>query len=136
MTMHCRHHPSGHSDDARRVADTTKLAWVVYGYEGYVNRWMAFKLQDGTSDNAMYPSKLDAMQHCSNHYRYMFCHMSTHGGMSDCEAEIMLTLHRRARDRDIATPQLHLPHGGPDIIPRIGHDKVTNQIRALRKAGG
>jgi len=27
-------------------------------------------------------------------------------------------------------------NGGPDIIPRIGSDKVSNQLYALRKAGG
>lgn len=131
----CPHHPQGHSDDARRMSDATLLAWTVYGYEGYVGHWMAFRLQDGGTDNALYPSKLAAMQHCVNHYRYLFAVMHP-GGMSICEAQILLTLHRRARDRDIATPQLHLPNGGPDLIPRIGYDKIRNQVRALGKAGG
>ena len=132
----CPHHPMhGHSDDARRMSDTTRLAWTVYGYEGFVGHWMAFRLQDGGSDNVVYPSKKDAMLHCIDHYRYLFAVMHP-GGMAVCEAEILLTLHRRARDRDIATPQLHLPHGGPDLIPRIGYDTISSQIRALRKAGG
>lgn len=131
----CRHHPLGHSDHARRMADTTLLAWTVYGWDGYVGQWMAFRLEDGSSDSVMYPSKMDAMLHCVNHYRYLFTKMHP-GAISVCEAEILLTLHRRARDRDIATPQLDLPLGGPDLIPRIGYDKIRNQLRALRKAGG
>lgn len=132
---YCHHHPDGHSDTARRISDTTLLAWTVYGYEGYVGHWMAFRLEDGATDGALYPSKLAAMQHCSDHYRYFFAIMHP-GGMSVCEAHILLTLHRRARARDIATPQLHLPNGGPDLIPRIGYDKIANQLRALGKAGG
>ena len=118
------------------MSDATLLAWTVHGYEGYVGHWMMFRLQDGGSDNTLYPSKLAAMQYAvGDHYRYLYAIMHP-GGMSICEAQILLTLHRRARGRDIATPQLHLPHGGPDLIPRIGYDKIRNQIRALGKAGG
>jgi hypothetical protein len=127
----CRHHPSGHSDDARRVSDTTRLAWTVYGWDGFVKHWMAFSLRDGSSDNVVYPDKLDAMRHTSNEYHHMFLVMHP-TGMSICEAEIMLSVHRNARRGGIAMPSLDLPDGGPDLIPRIGYDKVHNQIRALK----
>jgi hypothetical protein len=128
----CRHHPAGHTDDARRVSDTTRLAWTVYGYDGFVSKWMSFSLQDGSSNSEVYPSKLDAMRHTSNEYHHMFLVMHP-GGMSECEAEIMLTVHRNARRKAIAMPRLDLPNGGPDLIPRIGHDKIRNQIRALER---
>lgn len=131
MTEYCRHHPSGHSDVARKISDTTRLAWAVYGWDGFVNHWFWFRLSDGTTDSILYPSKLDAMRHTLNEKHCMFLIMHP-TGMSHCEAEIMLTVHRRARSRDIATPQLSLPGGGPELITRIGSDKIFNQIRALK----
>jgi hypothetical protein len=128
----CRHHPNGHLDEARRISDTTILAWTVYGWDGYVGKWMAFALQTGRSDNVVYPTKLAAMQHSLNEKHYMYLNMHP-GGMTVCEAHIMLTLHRRARSRDIMTPRLDLPHGGRDIIPRIAREDIHAQLRALMK---
>jgi hypothetical protein len=119
-------------DEARRIADTTVLAWTVYGWDGFVGKWMAFALQTGHSDQVVYPSKLAAIQHSLNEKHYMYLNMHPNG-MSVCEAHIMLTLHRRARSRDIATPSLHLPNGGRDLIPRITTEGIHAQLRALKK---
>jgi hypothetical protein len=126
----CRHHPRGHSDDAKRVSDTTRLAWAVYGWE-LCKKWMSFSLQDGSSNGEVYPHKLDAMRNASNEYHHMFLAMHPNG-MAVCEAEIMLSVHRNARRGAIAMPRLDLPNGGPDLIPRIGYDKIRNQILALK----
>ena len=128
----CRHHPRGHSDDAKRMSDTTILAWTVYGWDGFVGKWMMFHLADGKSDAVMYPSKLAAIQHSVNEKYCMYLCMHP-GGMTPCEAEIMLSLHRKARTRDIATPSLELPKGGRDLIPRIATEQITAQLRALMK---
>ena len=113
------------------MSDKATLAWIAYGWDGFVNHWMWFRLSDGTTDSVMYPSKTDAMQHTLNEKHCLFAKMHP-GGMSECEAEILLSLHRKARARDIATPDLQLAKGGPDLIPRIGYDKIFNQIRALK----
>lgn len=125
----CRHHPSGHSDDARRVSDITRLAWAVYGWE-LVSKWMSFSLADGKSNQEVYPSKIEAIRFAPSGVAHMFLVMHPNG-MSSCEAEIMLKVHRNARRGRIAVPDLDLKNGGPDLIPRIGYDKILNQIRAL-----
>ena len=131
LVTYCRHHPSGHSDDARRVSDATRLAWTALGWEGFTGKWMSFKLLDGSSDNRMYPTKHDAIRNASNEYHCMFLRMHP-GGMSECEAQIMLSVHRNARRNSFMLPRIDLPDGGPDLIPRIGYDKIRNQLRALK----
>jgi hypothetical protein len=131
----CRHHPQGHSDAAKRVSDATSLAWVAYGWEGYVGHWMAFSLQSGISDQILYPTKRAAVVHVDNEFRYMYVKMHPNG-MMPCEAEIMLKFTRSAHGAGFRLADPDAKSGGPDLIPRIGFSEILSQIRALRKAGG
>jgi len=58
---------------------------------------MAFKLQDGTTDHVLYPSRATAVNHVSDHHRYMFIAMRTcPAGMPPKDAELVLAVHRHA----------------------------------------
>jgi hypothetical protein len=126
----CENMGKGHSDAAKRMADTITLHWVAIGWES-ARKWMAFRLADGRSDDMLYPSKVDAITHQKgNYYDCMYLCMSP-GGMSACEAEVMLKLHRRARARNFPNVEVDSVSGGPDIIPRIGITERQNQTRRL-----
>jgi len=91
---------------------------------------MAFRLQDGKWDGALYDSKRDAVRHQSNEF-YAFYVKIHPGGMHVCEAEVMLKVHRQMYDRGWRLADPDAKTGGPDIIPRIGMEKIKAQIQAL-----
>jgi hypothetical protein len=101
-----------------------------------VGKWVAFKLEDGRSDNVLYDSKRDAIRH--QHHGEMQCmfavmHM---GGMSVCEAEALFQYTRQAYLNGYRLPDPDARTGGPDLIPRIGMEKVRGQVTALRNSRG
>jgi len=130
-TAGCTSRQTGHTDAAKRISDTVTLHWIAGGYDNVVGKWMAFRLSDGTSDNLLYPDKLSCMRHQKGVYQHYMYLCLQPGGMGICEAEVMVKLHRNARERDIATPDINAPHGGRDLIPRIGMQEVNQQIRKL-----
>jgi hypothetical protein len=126
----CRYSAFGHSDAAKRISDIAITGWVAHGWDGFVGHWMSFRLEDGQSDKALYPRKADAVKHVPNEFHYMFIVMHV-GGMSPCEAEIMLDFHRKAYDAGFRLADPDVKTGGPDLIPRIGTPEIASQIQAL-----
>ena len=131
----CRYSVKGHSDAAKRISDAATLAWVFRGWDGSVGKWMAFKLEDGSTDHTVYDTKRDAILHVSNELNYAFFKLHPMG-MTVCEAEIMLQFTRDAVKRGFRLADPDKKNGGTDIIPRIGSENVSNQLYALRKVGG
>lgn len=130
----CRYSVRGHSDAAKRISDAATLAWVFRGWDGSVGRWMAFALEDGSTDHSVYDTKRDAVLHVSNELNYAFFKLHPMG-MSICEAEIMLQFTRDAVKRGFRLADPDKANGGPDLIPRIGSEKVSNQLYALKGRG-
>jgi hypothetical protein len=127
----CSYRAKGHSDAAKRIADTVTLHWVAGGWDMCVGRWMAFALADGQSDKQLYPSKYDAVRMQKSRFQDYFFIRIVPGGMNICEAESILMLHRKARERDIASPDLDARNAGRDLIPRITGEDRNSLIREL-----
>src|SRR6185437_15721115 len=94
----CRYSIKGHSDAAKRISDAATLAWVFRGWEGSVGKWMAFKLEDGSTDHTVDDTKRDAILHVSTELHYAFFTLHP-WGMTVCESEIMLQFTRDAVKR-------------------------------------
>jgi hypothetical protein len=130
----CPRREQGHTDAARRVADACILQWVAGKYDT-VGKWLAFKLEDGRSDNVLYDSKRDVVRH-QKHGEMSRMYVKIHpGGMNPCEAEAMLRYTRQAYLNGFRLPDPDSKTGGPDLIPRIGMEKVRAQISALTNGG-
>lgn len=127
----CPARGSGHTDAARRIADACTMHWLAIGWDS-IRYWAGFRLEDGRTpdNNTLYDSKRHAVSHLRNGAPCVFIKLHP-GGMNVCEAEVMLKMYRQAylNGSPYADPEHR--HGGPDIIPRIGMDKVRNQINAL-----
>jgi hypothetical protein len=112
------------------MADAATLAWTADEWDS-VGKWMAFSLADGSTDHELYPRKQDAVRH-NDEFRH--CFISLHpGGMSACEAEIMLQFHRKAYDAGFRLADPDAKSGGRDLIPRISREDIRNQVMALMK---
>lgn len=112
------------SDAAKRCADTISLAAVA----GDAGRWMAIRLQDGGSDQAVYDSREDAIRH---QLRPQFCTYVKvpPDGMPAHEAEALLAYWRALNDASVRDddPQVPMP-----LMPLLAADR-RRQIRVLSK---
>src|SRR5260370_3722696 len=79
-------HTLKHSDAAKRIFDTYTLHRLADPI-GNIGKWFAVSMQDGTTDNALYDSKVQAMRHQSNEYYYTYVQVVP-SQMSICDAEL------------------------------------------------
>jgi hypothetical protein len=120
----------GHTDAAKRVSDVSVMHWAALEWES-VHKWMAWRLDTGISDNNLYVSKSEAIR-AQKGDEFLYMYLPQHpGGMHVCEAEIMLTLHRKAYDNGFRLVDPDSKNGGRGIIPRISTADVSDQVRAL-----
>jgi hypothetical protein len=122
-----------HTDAAKRISDATLLVWTGYEWD-CVGKWMTFALEDGRNRDVytVYPTKRDAVIHVDNELRYMFVKLHP-GGMSMCEAEIMLQFTRKAVASGFRLTDPDARNGGRDVIPRITTEDIRAQLRALTR---
>lgn len=82
-----------HSDAAKRLADTYMLHRVAADHA--VGQWFAVKLEDGTGDGVLYPTKTKAVEY-QRHYADEYCYIQVQPcGMNQCQAESMLHFQRQ-----------------------------------------
>ena len=105
-----------HSDAAKRVVDVYNMHRVADPY-GCIGFWIACALADGSSDNVLYETKRDAINHQhhnENFYTFIQIVPST---MTECEAEVMLKVARMAYDKGMRVTDGLSKH---DLIIRLG----------------
>jgi len=84
------------------MSDAVKLACVFHSWEERKNGWMAFKLEDGSTDHTIYPSKTAAIEHQSNeHYCFYLALRGCPAGMPERDAQVMLEYQRYCYDQGL-----------------------------------
>jgi hypothetical protein len=100
--IHDRHCPrenrlplGNHTDAAKRIADTYNLHRSIDPY-GHIGKWFASALQDGKSDNVLYDSKPDAIDHQHHNENWYTFIQIVPATLTECGAEVMLKIARMA----------------------------------------
>jgi hypothetical protein len=117
-------HPFGHTDDAKRLSDAVMLHWAAVEWDS-VGKFIAFDLNDGSTDGTLYPTRIAAVNHQANEYNCGYIHLHP-GGMTQCEAEIML---KAARQISSAFPAAR--DSSRQMILPITREGLARQMRAL-----
>lgn len=87
------------TDAAKSIAGAINLAVAHYTPEETRRGWMAFRLLDGGTDHVLYPTKTDAINHCSNENLYCFFNLAgAMSGMSEKDAQLWMDFQRHAYD--------------------------------------
>lgn len=127
-----------HSDAAKRLSDTYNLhvsAARTYGTSN-TGKWFAASLAEGKSDGVVYDSKQEAVRH--QHHNENFYAFIKIGpvGMSICEAEAFLKMHRQVYDAGFRFADPDDKHGGYDVIPRLSiEDQLWQDYLVKSKTG-
>jgi hypothetical protein len=94
------------------------------------NSWMAFRLQDGSTDGTLYDSKTDAVRHTDETRCAYFCFRNAMGGVTPHDCQLWLDLHRHVYSNGGRLADPDTSHGGPDLIlSNRGYDVLTGRIR-------
>jgi hypothetical protein len=120
--------PDGsHTDAAKRLSDTYNLHVVAGAPIGSV---FAYSLQDATSDNVLYDSRADAVNHQRhNEGRRGYVRMGP-GRMTVCEAAAVLRWDRHTAK--LAGAQRGERSGGLEVIPRLTIEDRERQLAVMR----
>lgn len=114
----------GHTDAAKRVADAWNLHRIG-DVHGSVGKWIACRLDDGTSDNVLYESKVTAVKHQRHNEQYYAFLRIIPFTITYCEAEVYLIGARKVYDAGMRMTDPDHRHGGPDIIKRSTWEDET-----------
>lgn len=120
-----------HSDAARHACDAVNLHISALGFDA-CGKWVALRLRDGRSDDALYDSKQDAVRHQSDEKLCAYVCIPPNG-MTECRAESFLTTMRKLYDAGWRLTDPDAKNGGPDLIPRSSIEDQTRQMSALGK---
>jgi hypothetical protein len=134
LTKHSPHCPAaglGHTDAAKRISDSVNLHWAA-GWDASVSKWIACTLVDGKGGEILYDTKRDAVRHQLDEFLCIYICLVP-GGMSICEAEILIRTHRQMYDSGFRLADPDSNNGGRDLIPRVD---ANHRIRTLRMLGG
>jgi hypothetical protein len=104
-----------YSDEARRVSDTVSLH-LLADRDGNHQKWLAFRLSDGTSDGVVYDSPIDAAD-AQLHYKQCMYIQILRSGMAPKEASTMLNYYRKVYDAGNIPPVLVAYHRAKLALP-------------------
>ncbi len=125
-----RHRGGGHSDAAKRFADTYGL----HKAAGTARGWIAVSYADGSGGLDIYATRAAAVADCWPYEdRFFYCSLQA-PGMTICAAESVLRFRRVMAGME--RPDRDAPGGGPEVIPRLAAEDQEAQIRAVRTGTG
>ena len=113
------------TDDARRVHDAVGLAVAFNDIDTVSRSWMAFALQDGSTDHVLYPSKQAAMDHQLDENRHCYIWLRVClAGIPLKDAQLFLDVNRHAHSNGM---RLKDPH---DMImfPQGREQRITRPV--------
>lgn len=122
------------TDAARRIHDAIGLAVVSHDVGEVSRSWMAFSLQDGVTDNVLYPSQTDARNHQLDENRYCYIWLRVClAGMPVKDAQIWLDAMRQAHDNGyrMKDPRdmIIFPQGKDQMITRPTWQPARDYVR-------
>lgn len=118
-------------DAGKRMSDTINLHLTFGKREDLIEKWLAFSLADGSSDNTLYDSKRDAVRHQMHE---MQCHYASFralspGGVRPYDCTVVLQFTRDAYKAGFRLPDPDARDGGQDVLMTSAqYDWYTSKI--------
>lgn len=119
-------------DSAKRMTDIVNERCTWFPFSVLCTKWMAFRLQDGSSDKQMYDTRRDCVRHNPDYACY-FTFRNTPGGINERDAFLFMQFNRHAFKRGarmsdpddnrefitpLSLPQMARQSGSKLILPK------------------
>lgn len=120
-------------DSARRMSDIINERLVFFPFMELMTKWMAFRLEDGSSDRVIYDTRGDAVRHQSNeNLCCYFTFRNCPGGVQMRDTWLFMQFHRHAYQRGARMADVEdRQNGGRDFILPVERMGVANQVSKL-----
>jgi len=87
--------------------------------------WLAFRLEDGSSDGTLYDTRADALRfQLHPELCAYFCFRNALGGVNPHDCQLFMDMHREAYDHGMG---LHDPDAPRLIISSYGYDRMSGR---------
>lgn len=112
------------TDAAKRMSDLINLKMVCFPWDTICHTFMAFALEDGSSDNVLYDTWEDCRRHQKHRATAIFFMRNALGGANARDCQIYLNVHRHAyeNNRDFAEPAQSI------IVSTRSHDIMSGRV--------
>ena len=115
------------TDAAKRMSDLINLKVVCHTWEELVNGYMAFRLDDGGSDNVLYESKEQAVRHTDETRHAYFCFRQGMGGANPKDCQIFLDVNRAAHEAGVPLSNPETRRQPSLILSTWGYDVLSGR---------
>jgi hypothetical protein len=100
-----------------------------------IGMWFAVALADGHSDGIAYHGKRDAVLHQHHNEQFYAYIQICPTGMSPCEAEAFLRIHREMYDKGMRLADPDHAKGGHSMIPALTNEDMRSRLTSIRSGG-
>jgi len=119
-------------DSAQRMADIINERCTWFPFSVLQSKWMAFRLQDGSSDKQLYDTRKDAVRHQTNENQCcFFSFRNAPGGVQTRDIWLYMQFHRHAYSRGARMNDPEAQNGGRDFIMPVERQGVVRQVSKL-----
>jgi hypothetical protein len=116
------------TDAARRMCGIINTTVAFRGWDELNNGYMAFRLDDGSSNCTLYDSYEDAIRHTDDKQHCYFCFRQAIGGANETDCQIFLNVHRARVDAGIPVIHPETRRFMSPIISVRSHDIMRGRI--------
>lgn len=119
------------------MSDAINMYRMNMPWEWLKDKWMAFSLQDGTSDGVLYDSKQDAVRHQLHEFQCCYiAFVNLMGGAKPVECMTFLNFTRDAYDSGMRLVDPDDVNGGRDVVPTAtAIDNMRGKVRLIVEQG-
>jgi hypothetical protein len=115
------------TDAGKRMSDLINAMVTFRGWDELQNGYMAFKLEDGSSDGVLYDSYEAALKHSDEKRCAYFCFRQAMGGATPKDAEIFLAFNRYAVAAGIPRKHPETSKGIMPILSNKGYERFDGR---------
>lgn len=124
-------------DAGKRASDVANMYIHFMDQWELRTKWLAFRLQDGSSDGVIYDSRKDAVKHQFDERRCAyFSFRNCLGGTNARDMAIFLNFCREAYDAGFRLIDPDYINGGPEILPTANVGDYQKTLMRWRENGG
>lgn len=115
------------TDAAKRMSYAVNNVIAHKSWGELQNGFMAFRIDDGTTNGTVYDSKADAMRFTDEQYNAYFCFRQAMGGANPTDCQLFLNIHRHVYDSGghMRNPDVERSH---IIVSTRSHDIMRGRI--------
>lgn len=115
------------TDAARRMSDLVNLMITCKSWDELQNGYMAFRLDNGSSDGVLYDSKQTAAKFTDDKRHAYFCFRQAMGGANARDCQIFLDLNRYAADNGVPMAEPYAKKQSNLILSTAGYDFMVGR---------